>query len=373
MKLWQFWFPFFFQYCESVPLSKILSCLSQYNLTRARFLPIVSNEAETLRNELEVFQPDGVSNTVVLPCFTTVLNAVLNDVVSYCAPLADLAPKLMDYVKPRSYQSEKWLHFYNAAMRLKAEDAKESEVHCLLSAADMDLLYQLTPVIIQLYEALKEFNEMEPTASAVLPLIQRLMSGVLEVRDTDDKTIMAFKEGIRRGIADNFLNNQQVYDVLALATVLDARHKRSLLLEKDASVRHRTLERLRDHVVEELEEASDSAVSSGAKRVRLDAEELGPVLGTDSPSAEVALQITAYLKTEPVPSTASNAQVMEWWRAHREEFPALARLAQRHFVIPANCAPASIFSPAGPMAYRSRRALLQREDMNSLLFLHHNL
>lgn len=332
-------------------------------------MPIVSNEADTLRDELSIFQPEGVSNTIVLPCFTTVLNAVLNDVVSYCAPLADLAPKLMDYVRPRSYQSEKWLHFYNAAIRLKREtNIRDSEVYSLLSEADVDLLRQLAAVMIQLYEALKQFNEMEPTASAVLPLVHRLLSDVLEVQDTDDRTIVAFKEGVRRGIADHFLNNQEVHNILALATVLDPRHKRCLLLEKDAASRHRTLERLRDRVSEELQAEADDECGV-AKRARLDVGELG----SDGASTEVSLQIATYLKTEPLSSTASNLEVMAWWRVNQEEFPALARLALRLFVIPANCAPASIFSPAGPMAYRSRRALLQREDMNSLLFLYHNL
>jgi len=63
---------------------------------------------------------------------------------------------------------------------------------------------------------------------------------------------------------------------------------------------------------------------------------------------------------------------MDWWRARREKYPVLSRLARKYLSIPAtSTACERTFSKAGNVVVKNRCAL-EPETVNAICFLHTN-
>ena len=81
-------------------------------------------------------------------------------------------------------------------------------------------------------------------------------------------------------------------------------------------------------------------------------------------------ELTRY-KAEPVAELKEKP--LEWWRTHHRSYPRLAKMAQKYISIVATSVPSErLFSIAG-IIVSAKRAALDPENVETLLFLHDNL
>lgn len=69
----------------------------------------------------------------------------------------------------------------------------------------------------------------------------------------------------------------------------------------------------------------------------------------------------------------SNMSVLEWWAKHGQEYPRLSSLAKKYLCVPASSVPAErVFSLAGQIVSK-KRARLDPENVDTLIFLNKNM
>lgn len=71
-------------------------------------------------------------------------------------------------------------------------------------------------------------------------------------------------------------------------------------------------------------------------------------------------------------SLAKEDDALQWWKANRDRYPMLARLAKSYLCIPGTSTPSErLFSAAGNITSK-KRASLSQEHVDMLTFLHCN-
>uniref|UniRef100_A0A8C5R1M4 BED-type domain-containing protein n=1 Tax=Leptobrachium leishanense TaxID=445787 RepID=A0A8C5R1M4_9ANUR len=86
--------------------------------------------------------------------------------------------------------------------------------------------------------------------------------------------------------------------------------------------------------------------------------------------SEARQQLESYI-VEPLCKRSTNP--FHWWKNNHHRFPELAKLAQRYLAIPASAVPPERAFSAKRSAMEQRRAVLEQNHMEHILFIHHNM
>ena len=86
-------------------------------------------------------------------------------------------------------------------------------------------------------------------------------------------------------------------------------------------------------------------------------------------NSQVRIEALGYFEEKPI---AKEERPLDWWKANKNRYPTLARLAKSYLCIPGTSTPSErLFSAAGNIASK-RRASLSQEHVDMLTFLHCN-
>lgn len=235
-----------------------------------------------------------------------------------------------------------------------------------------------------------------PSLSTLGPLLAQIRLKLV-ITPADSSTAI---RNVKKAIASDFNTRYKDPDVCMLmnkATLLDPRLKSLAHLTEDQQ--EATANSLVDEIVScQLQPAttavttastsenqstnSSNAVSESSQSTKKCALEklLGDTFSTLNASCDssfsvsltdlVVGELTRY-KAEPVAELKEKP--LEWWRTHHRSYPRLAKMAQKYLSIVATSVPSErLFSTAG-IIVSAKRAALDPENVETLLFLHDNL
>ncbi|XP_065225477.1 E3 SUMO-protein ligase ZBED1 [Planococcus citri] len=248
-----------------------------------------------------------------------------------------------------------------------------------LSSIEWDKMQDLINVLKPLKTFVSTlFEEKNPSISLIKPITLRVNNAELEINEDDSSLTQQLKTTIK-----NFLNDAYgdtvVEQLISIATALDPRFKTYVQDE------HFNLEQTLMDLLSELirtegacpsEEPSTSAGKSPStdKKARLSG--INALFGSFTVSKpavtdqdRVKMEVQSY-------QTASNASFeecpLEWWQLMNKKCPNLIRLAHRYHCIPATVIFNGCHSVKEYMSYSSKRASLNVNMIDPLLFLHTN-
>ena len=235
-----------------------------------------------------------------------------------------------------------------------------------------------------------------PSLSTLGPLLAQIRLKLV-ITPADSSTAI---RNVKKAIASDFNTSYKDPDVCMLmnkATLLDPRLKSLAHLTEDQQ--EATANSLVDEIVvsqlqpattaittastsENQSTSSSNAVSESSQSIKKCALEklLGDTFSTLNASCDssfsvsltdlVVGELTRY-KAEPVAELKEKP--LEWWRTHHRSYPRLAKMAQKYLSIVATSVPSErLFSIAG-IIVSAKRAALDPENVETLLFLHDNL
>lgn len=228
-----------------------------------------------------------------------------------------------------------------------------------------------------------------PTASAVLPLKFVLLSQ-LQPSPGGPAALNEMKSKMSTDLKKRYGDDKDAFMLLNTASYLDPRFHRLIHLGRDQrqEVRERVKRELMLIAAEKGEGVEEEAAMVVTERQHQEKSAIG-VMGNlfgdvyregaaadgvadDVRAVEAVLQqeIMMYESETPLP-TDSNPLL--WWKMSRSIYPHLAQLARRYLSIPGTSVRAErVFSTAG-IIVNKKRAALDPENVDRLVFLANNL
>jgi len=256
-----------------------------------------------------------------------------------------------------------------------------------------DSIWKIFEDMIEILEPLAEATDIlgmenTPTLSSVHVLIPTLMRN-LSPNGRDAPYARDLKAKIRRSLVSRFHTEQDgtpVHSSLTstsiMATILDPRYKtlRFLSTQQREAVQDELVslmanlpqyvQRTEAHAAAQTEDHADEQneqQTPAAKRQLLDCLRGDIVTEEQRAPTSNELEIEAYL-CEPV----RTQDPLDWWKFHEHKFPKIAVIARRYLCIPATEVPSErSFSAAGNTVTK-RRAALDPDKVDELLFIHKN-
>lgn len=232
-----------------------------------------------------------------------------------------------------------------------------------------------------------------PGLSALGPLLAQIRLKL--VTSPNDRCSSAIR-AVKRAIASDFetcYKHPDVHMLLNKATVLDPRLKSLAHLTEEQQ--EETANSIVDEIVsshlqsaapvavanpisEEHQSTAESSTKSKSKKCVLE-KLLGDTFtanATCESSFSVSLtdlvldELSRY-KSEPV--LELKEKPLEWWRLHHQSYPHLAKMARKYLGVVVTSVPSErLFSTTGTI-FSAKRAALDPENVETLVFLHDNL
>ncbi|XP_059418798.1 E3 SUMO-protein ligase ZBED1-like [Carassius carassius] len=230
------------------------------------------------------------------------------------------------------------------------------------------------------------------TISSLRPVLQHLTESILAEKDDDSSLVRSMKHAIAicKNLKERY-EDSDMANVINMACVLDPRFKLNFVEEAD-SIKGQ----LEQQVMQEssANEGSTSTLSQESS-ARGECEDEGTSVSVpEAPKGLAGLKIITKKKQEKnqsadmvkstlafqevsvytsLPTIAVDKDPLQWWKDNEEEFPRLAKLAQKILCIPAtSVASERLFSSSGNIQTVFRSSL-KPDKLNMLVFLHTNL
>lgn len=346
--------------------------------------------ADLLKNA--VFTTDKGSNILValrdeerLDCVNHVLNRVLQQSLEekHCpkdvSALLVACKETVRYVKKTSLQDEmettlkqacdtRWNSNYTM---LESINLNYDRLLTVFTAKKPRELNRITNIKLDLLSALLKFlkpfvtatksceGDLEPTLQNVIPAIETLKRHC-QVSDDDCENITALKETASSFLAKKFTPHLLHKTAMFFNPVMKTLR---LISEEDKQVVMDSINRqLDDLPLREYRPPTAPEQPPPAKRRCQLFDQFNDLPNeiVQVSEVELYLQMSTYNTTLPI---------LEWWKAHAHELPALSRLARSTLCIMASSAPSERnFSVAGHVV-SSRRTSLKPSSVNNILFL----
>ncbi|RXN15706.1 zinc finger BED domain-containing 1-like protein [Labeo rohita] len=228
------------------------------------------------------------------------------------------------------------------------------------------------------------------TISSLRPVLQHLTETILAEKDDDSNLVRSMKHAICKNLQERY-EDSDMANVIDMACVLDPRFKLNFMEEAD-SIKRQLEQQLMQHTADEGSTCTLSQVSSA----RGECEDEGTSASVPEPpkglvgilkmitmkkqenkqsagmmKSTLAFQEISAYTTLPTISVDKNP--LQWWKENEQEFPRLAKVAQKILCIPAtSVASERLFSSSGNIQTVFRSSL-KPDKLNMLVFLHKNL
>ena len=247
--------------------------------------------------------------------------------------------------------------------------------------------------LINLLEPFKNATEVlsgqkYPTLSCLGPILADLKEKIAD-DPLDSRTMKSAKQAMRIDLSERY-KDSDVLELMNKAAFLDPRFK--TLAHLPASTAEDITVSIQKEMVNLLQQDSPEDQSSESITVneqsppptkKIKVHPLKKLLGdkfgapsgisaTGSVSLEDHAQAElARYKAEP--QSPLDHCPLQWWRDHQTVYPLLSRLTRRYLCLPSTSVPSeSLFSTAG-IIVNEKRAALDPQNVNQIVFLHDNL
>ncbi|KAK6196110.1 hypothetical protein SNE40_001399 [Patella caerulea] len=280
--------------------------------------------------------------------------------------------------------------------------SSEESVRLEISEKDWKVVEEISIALEPLHLASTVIcAESYPFSSMVYPLVKGLVTIHMKPTEKDSIDIKEFKRKVSSILSSQYLtisDNEICINPWVIASALDPRYKQIKFLEEEQ--REQTWNHVLGMLTEiKLKHATDSSsnLEPRAKRQKSSAMQflLGDFydLGEQSSASTEAMfkqesvdyetaeetiidearqELESY-KLEKVVLNAGSTESLnslQWWKSHFKRYPTLSKLAKRFLAIPGTAVPSErMFSVEGN-AFHQKRAALDPDTVDKLLFMH---
>lgn len=316
-------------------------------------------------------------------CFAHSLQLVVRDGLEDCTgqikQLISKASKIVNYVRKSVHASEilsdekrlqaanmtRWnSQFYMLKSILAVDEEKLNQLDCIkLTSYERKVLQELCLILKPFEEVTLEVQkESSVSASLAIPLTIALKSHMHSISGTfNSKMLKSLKISIEKRLS-KYENNED----FITATVLDPRFKLTWCINEAIRDEHCANIRAKMNVFDEPEELN----SPPEKKAKVSTSSIFNFIPqtpkrqrhTSVKQSELDLYLTADCES-------SDSNPLQYWSAHEEKFPTLAKMACTYLALPASSAPVErLFSIAGKV-FRPERCSLTDSNFEALMFL----
>ena len=253
---------------------------------------------------------------------------------------------------------------------------KEKEARCLdMSDADWSNAESLVKILKPLQLATQALSgEYYPTFGNLYPIIYGLINIHLQENDEEDMpaAVQQAKRTILKSIKTRFNIGEE--NVVAMAaTALHPCHKKLRFFTQDQK------DQVSAFLSDEISKLGQPNTSSLNESQNEEQAGKAPCLSTDESAMKFLLgqyyepvdedclvdEVQQYLSEKP-----TSLKPLEYWKTNHSRYPALSQIARKLLCIPATSTPAErVFSAAGNTVI-PKRASLEPECVDQLVFLH---
>ncbi|KAK7137431.1 hypothetical protein R3I93_017500 [Phoxinus phoxinus] len=229
------------------------------------------------------------------------------------------------------------------------------------------------------------------TISSLRPVLQHLTESILAEKDDESSLVRSMKHAICKNLQERY-EDADMANVIDMACVLDPRFKLNFV--EDADSIKRQLEQ--QFTQESSANVGSTCTLSQESSARGECEDEGTSVSVpEAPkglagilkiitmkkqlkkqSADMVNSTLAFQEVSvytALPTISVDKDPLQWWKDNEEEFPRLAKLAQKILCIPAtSVASERLFSSSGNIQTVFRSSL-KPDKLNMLVFLHKNL
>lgn len=238
---------------------------------------------------------------------------------------------------------------------------------------DANILQVLVNFLRKFWEA-SDFLEGSkyPTLHMVIPWYKTLINHC-KVNISDNDTLIEIKSVVEQVIKKKL----NIEDIHKIAIFFDPRMKQLKILEQsDAKwVKERIRNQCSSIISQITNEESDDSTTTVQERPLKKSRKKVKETTTDfseyydsSSEEEENDEIDQYLKCKAPKD--KNLNVLQWWKDHKDEYPALAILSAYYLSIPASSASSEREFSATGQTINERRTNLNPETVDSILILH---
>jgi hypothetical protein len=102
------------------------------------------------------------------------------------------------------------------------------------------------------------------------------------------------------------------------------------------------------------------------KKLKIDLDEIG---GFVQPTSELSTEYGNWIQGK---NASPDTDILEWWKAHHQDFPILSQLAKRYLAIPASSAPSERVFSRLKDTVSPKRNRFSSQKLCQLLFVHYH-
>lgn len=373
--------------------STILQALQCWGIEKDRVTAVVvaSSQSEQLLNELRA------SGIKVLPCLTSTLQVA----VEKCFK-TDLVPNLLakcraleQVLQPTSLLSDTsdedsgenlsidypgiWTSTFYLLQKLIQKEKIINEVYqtqdddtLCLSLEEWDKIKIIVNILEPFTVIIDTLNEEKiPSMSLIRPFLCQMINSHLKDVDIDDDTTTILKLTLREDLINSYADEGTDL-LLKMSSFLDPRFK-SLPFNQDEDG-ELVMKNIKNSLEEAIQGNQFVDLPSVDRKPRLSG--IGLLLGNlCSPKGNLSKPEKAQLEFsqyQSEPAASFDVCPLQWWSATRTKCPNLAQLARNFTCVPASTIPTHLLAANKRALFTMRRASINPEHVDKILFLHAN-
>ncbi|XP_063746041.1 E3 SUMO-protein ligase ZBED1-like [Eleginops maclovinus] len=282
----------------------------------------------------------------------------------------------------RQAMIERVLEQERAIARVLGSDKKCR--HLVPTWQDVEILESVNKAIKPLQDFTDALSgESYVTVSFIKPTLSMFRSSLLKPEDEDTELTKKIKENILHYMTEKY-SDPDKDELLDIASLMDPRFRTTY-------INPTRVEYIKERAVTELlslmPTEPGTAVPVRQEEEEVAAAEPGPVLKkrrslssffpkkTPAPSSlskadRIRTELATYLLISEI---SEDADPLQWWKKHEENFPRLCKLARKYLSIPATSAPSERLFSVGGGVVTCHRASLKPDAVDRLVFLAKNL
>ncbi|MGH0166028.1 UNVERIFIED_CONTAM: hypothetical protein FKN15_061466, partial [Acipenser sinensis] len=286
----------------------------------------------------------------------------------------------------------RWNSTYDMICRASEQQAAVAAVIFEKKLSHLELTTNEWMVVENIRETLKPFKtataalstDKYPTASAVLPLQHILINQVKNFAASEIPVIKDMKNKIYSDLSLRYdkEERQSTFMLLNKTSFFDPRFHRLIHLSEQE--KRQVQEEIRSEVIQRFVNETDLVNEHGSsenkeasRKTALTA--MGDLFGDtytcgqeETKNCEIQLmqEMACYVKETPL---SADSNPLEWWKKSGLKYPHLAQLAKKYLCVPGTSVRSErVFSTAGNIVNK-KRAALDPEQVDRLVFLANNI
>lgn len=285
----------------------------------------------------------------------------------------------------RQAMIERVLEQEKAIARVLGSDKKCR--HLVPTWQDLEVLESVNKAVKPLQDFTDALSgESYVTVSFIKPTLSMFRSNILKPEDDDTELTKTIKENILSYMTDKY-SDPDKDELLDMASLMDPRFRTTYTRpEMVEHIKKRAVTELlylptdkttpepgpAVQVRQEEEEAQTGPGPAPKKRRSLASffQKKNVPSSSLSEADKIRTELETYLLT---PEISEDADPLQWWKKHEDNFPRLSKLAKKYLSIPATSAPSERLFSVGGNIVTCHRASLKPDVVDRLVFLAKNL